>query len=129
MLFDRSALKQHLNSIIRRLSAEGFTATTFEAEETADGNPLNKLVELQKHAVEGWFQTGLSASNVSDANLRKYFSYITIPDRVSIMKHREKYIAYTSAERKNMIGTAVHPEYRGRGIATYLKAFDIKKAD
>lgn len=43
------------------------------------------------------------------------------------MKHGEKYVAYTSAERKNMLGTAVHPAYRGRGIATYLKAVNIKK--
>ena len=25
-----------------------------------------------------------------------------------------------------MLGTAVHPDYRGRGVATYLKACDLK---
>lgn len=43
------------------------------------------------------------------------------------MKHGRKYVAYTSAERKNMLGTATHPKYRGRGIATYLKALNLKK--
>ncbi len=91
-------------------------------------SPLEKLVELQKHAVEGWFLTGLSdAPDVSDAQLRQNFSYIIVPEAVSIMKHGEKYVAYTSVERKNMLGTATHPKYRGRGIATYLKALNLKK--
>ena len=111
-----------------KLSATGFTATTFEAEERAGENPVEKLVELQKHAVEGWSLTSLSgAPHVSDAQLRKNFSYIPVPDSVSIMKFEEKYVAYTSAERTNMLGTATHPKYRGRGIATYLKALNLKK--
>ncbi len=111
-----------------KLSAEGFTATTFAAEEHAGENPLEKLVELQKHAVEGWFQTGLSdAPDLSEARLRKFFSFITVPDNVSIMKFGKEYVAYTSAERKNTLGTATHPKYRGRGIATCLKALNLKK--
>lgn len=111
-----------------KLSAEGFTATTLEAEENAGENPLEKLVELQKYAVEGWFLTGLGdAPDVSDAQIRQNFSYISVPEAVSIMKHGKKYVAYTSAERKNMLGTATHPEYRRRGIATYLKALNLKK--
>lgn len=36
-----------------KLAAAGFTATTFEAEEKEGERPLEKLVELQKRAVEG----------------------------------------------------------------------------
>lgn len=64
---------------------------------------------------------------MSDAHIRQNFSYITAPDAVAIMKRGEKYVAYTSSERRNMLGTATHPKYRGRGIATYLKALNIKK--
>lgn len=111
-----------------KLSAKGFTPTTFAAEERAGQNPMEKLIELQKYAVEGWFLTGLSSKpDVSDEQFRRYFSSITVPENVSIMKHREKYIAYTSTERKNMLGTATHPKYRGYGIATYLKALNLKK--
>lgn len=111
-----------------KLSAEGFTATTFETEKQTGENPLEKLVELQKHAVEGWRLTNLpDATDLSETRLRKYFSFITAPESVSIMKHSENYVAYTSAERNNMLGTATHPNYRGRGIATYLKALNLQK--
>lgn len=111
-----------------KLSAESFTVTTFKCEVEAGNNPLDKLAELQKCAVEGWYQTGLiNATETSDEQLRAQFSYITYPDRVSIIKHKEQYIGYTSAERSNLLGTAVHPDYRGRGLATYLKACDLKR--
>lgn len=43
------------------------------------------------------------------------------------LQRNDVYVAYTSADRANMIGTAVHPAYRRRGIATYLKAYDINR--
>ena len=112
-----------------KLTAEGFIVTTLQREDEAGHNPIIKLVELQKRAVEGWFFTGLSASkpDTSDEHLARHFSQIEFPDRVSIIKRQEKYVGYTSAERRNMLGTAVHPEYRGRGIATYLKACALKR--
>lgn len=119
---------ENRRSLGEKLSAEGFTATTLEAEECAGEKPLEKLIELQKYVVEGWARTNLLyAPDVSDAQLRRVFSYITFPERVLIMKHGKEYVAYTSAERENMLGTATHPKYRGRGVATYLKALNLKK--
>ena len=43
------------------------------------------------------------------------------------MKHGEEYVGYTSADRNNMLGTAVHPRHRGRGVSTYLKALNLKR--
>lgn len=60
-------------------------------------------------------------------NLKSFFTNISVPERFSIMKLNDEYVGYTSAERKNMTATAVHSNYRGRGIATYLKAYDIRK--
>jgi len=39
-----------------------------------------------------------------------------------IATHKQRYVGFTSFFG---IGTAVHPEYRGRGIATLLKAGSI----
>lgn len=111
-----------------KLAVEGFTVTTFKREAEAGNNPMDKLVELQRRAVEGWYQTGLTgAPGASAQRLRSHFSHITLPDCVCIMKHKEQYVGYTSAERRNLLGTAVHPDYRGRGLATYLKACDLKR--
>lgn len=111
-----------------KLSAEGFTPTTFKDEAEAGREPLERLIELHRHAVKGWFQTSLGGVPLTSAeHLRKIFSHITVPERVSIMKHGEEYVAYTSADRRNMLGTAVHPRRRGRGVGTYLKALDLKR--
>lgn len=111
-----------------KLSAEGFTVTTLKREAEDGKNPLAKLVELQRRAVEGWYQTGLiNETETTNEQWRLHFSHITFPDRVSIIKHKEQYVGYTSAERSNLLGTAVHPDYRGLGLATYLKAYDLRR--
>jgi GNAT superfamily N-acetyltransferase len=111
-----------------QLCAQGFAVTTYQAEAKANNNPINKLVELHSHAKEGWLSPDPTwhAPETTDA-LEVMFSNIVAPERFSIMKFNDTYVAYTSAERKNMVGTAVHPRYRGRGIATYLKAYDLKR--
>jgi GNAT superfamily N-acetyltransferase len=111
-----------------RLRAEGFTATTFKDEAEAGHEPLEKLVELHRRAAEGWSQTSLGGLPYTSAeHLSGIFSHVTVPERVTIAKHDEEYVGYTSAARSNMLGTAVHPDYRGRGVATYMKALDLKR--
>jgi GNAT superfamily N-acetyltransferase len=111
-----------------KLSAEGFTPTTLKDEADAGREPLEKLIELHRHAQEGWFQTNLvSVPCTSPEHLRGIFSHITVPERVSIIKHAGEYVGYTSAHRGNMLGTGVHPSYRGRGVATHMKALDLKR--
>lgn len=111
-----------------KLSAEGFAVTTLRAEAEAETDAMDKLIELQRRALAGWFRTSLTGEpDTSTDHLRAYFSSIKLPERVSVMKHKERYVAYTSAERENMLGTAVDPEYRGLGVATYLKACDLKR--
>lgn len=111
-----------------RLSAEGFTPTTFKDEAEAGRAPLDRLIELHRHAVEGWFQTTLGGvAYTSEEHLSRIFSHIIVPEHVSIMKHGEKYVGYTSAHRDNMLGTAVHPRHRGRGVGTYLKALNLQR--
>lgn len=110
-----------------KLTAENFVVTTLENELKKGNQPIEKLVELHKEAVKGWALIDPTVShNTETESLRKFFSEAKRTNRVSIIKHGEKYVGYTSAERENMLGTAVHPDYRGRGVATYLKACDLK---
>lgn len=60
-------------------------------------------------------------------NIGLAFSNAPAIECLTIVKFGKKYVGYTSAERENLIGTAVHPDYRNLGIATYMKAFDLKK--
>src|SRR5439155_5616274 len=48
-----------------------------------------------------------------------------LPEAFFIAKHAQRYVAFTSFFNS---GTAVHPEYRRKGIATLLKAGSIADA-
>jgi GNAT superfamily N-acetyltransferase len=79
-------------------------------------------------AKEGWHSpdpTWPDTRTLED--IRSLFQHILVPERFSIMQCSDHYVAYTSAERSNQTGTAVHPAYRGRGIATALKAYDLHR--
>jgi GNAT superfamily N-acetyltransferase len=111
----------------KKLAAGRFVVTTLAAELAAGNEPFEKLVELQKRAVEDWPLIDPTVSHNTDAEyLTQFFAGAKNPERVSIIKRREKYVGYTSAEKDDLLGTAVHPEHRGRGLATYLKAANLK---
>lgn len=110
-----------------KLTAENFVVTTLENEFGFENNPIDRLIELHKKAVKGWALIDPTVShNVETEYLREFFSSVKLPSRVSIIKHGEKYAGYASSDRENMLGTAVHPDYRGRGVATFLKACNLK---
>lgn len=111
----------------KKLAARKFVATTL-SEEIAAGKPaIELLVELHQHAVQGWAQIDPTVSHNTDARaLTEFFKNVKQPERLSIFKLGGKYVGYTSADRDNPVGTAVHPEFRGRGLATYLKAINLQ---
>lgn len=109
----------------RRLSAEGFSLTTLEDEERATPDALDRLAELHAGAQEGWPSPD-PTWRAEDAGLwRSIFGGAASPQLFSIMKLGDRYVGYTSAWRDNAVGTAVHPEFRGRGVATYMKAHNL----
>ncbi|HKR02576.1 MAG TPA: GNAT family N-acetyltransferase [Pyrinomonadaceae bacterium] len=112
-----------------RLFEEGFSATTFKDEEEVGNTPLEKLARLQRRAREGWpLPDPTWKLDATTQQAREPFTHISVPERFSIMKFKDEYVGYTSAEDGNgSVGTGVHPLYRGRGVATYLKAFDIQR--
>ena len=58
-------------------------------------------------------------------DLQALFTNLSEPTRFFIMKWRDAYAGYTSLH--DGPGTAVHPFYRNRGVATYLKSRAIER--
>jgi len=109
-----------------KLSAS-FVFTTLKEEFEADANPIGKLANLYKLARLGWPSPDPSwQAETSEENLRAPFVRIKYPEHFSIVKAGDEYIGFTSA-RNLATGTAVHPDYRNLGLATYLKALDLNR--
>jgi len=111
----------------QRLAAQGFIATTLKEELETDNQPTQKLGKLHRSAQQGWPSpdpTWVQESPIE--SLEERFENISSPDCFTIMKFGEEYVGYTSALNK-VQPTAVHPNYRSLGIATYMKALDLKR--
>jgi len=59
------------------------------------------------------------------ATFNRWLSDVKRPDAFWIGMDRGRYVGLSSMF---VLGTAFHPDYRGRGIATGLKAHDIERA-
>jgi GNAT superfamily N-acetyltransferase len=114
-------------SLGKTLSAQGFLATTLKEELEANRNPIDKLANLHRQARQGWpTPDPTQENNDSIENLKSLFANIDFPNCFTIMKLNEQYVGYTSAKNETA-ATVVHPNYRSVGIATYMKAYDLKR--
>ena len=97
--------------------------TSLKKELESDCDAIDKLAQLYKFARQGWPPPDPTWElDSSEENLRAPFTTMKYPEHFSILKVKGDYIGSTSA--KNLgTGTAVHPEYRNLGVATYFKAF------
>jgi GNAT superfamily N-acetyltransferase len=108
------------------LSAKGLRVTTLRAELTMGNDPIEKLARLYLAARQGWPSPDPTwGIDMSLEDCRSQFTNIPFPELFSIMKCDTQYVAYTSAKNPTA-ATAVHPEHRNLGVATYLKASDIR---
>jgi GNAT superfamily N-acetyltransferase len=111
-----------------RLRDRGFEVTNLAAVREDDPHHLERLHELYSAAREGWPDpdpdTGGPIS-VPFERLKLWLDETQLPEAFFIAKHAQKYVAFTSFFS---IGTAVHPEYRRKGIATLLKGGSIADA-
>lgn len=107
--------------------SDRFVVTTLKMELESGADPVDKLARLYKLAREGWPSPD-PTWRIDDTpeTLRAPFTNIKDPEHFSIMKDGDEYIGFTSA-RNVGTGTAVHPNYRNLGIATFVKAFDIDR--
>ena len=111
----------------KKLSARGFLTATLKEELEANNNPVEKLAQLHRYSQQGWPSPDPTQEHNSPLeSLKARFANIAFPDLFTIMKLNEEYVGYTSA-KDHYTATAVHPDYRGMGIATYMKAYDLKR--
>ena len=107
------------------LSTRGLRVTTLRAELDTGNDPIEKLTRLYLVAREGWPSPDPTwRDDSSIESYRSRFTDIPFPQLYSIMKCGSEYVGYTSAKNPTAV-TAVHPDYRNLGVATYLKACNI----
>jgi GNAT superfamily N-acetyltransferase len=107
-----------------KLSALGYTLTTLRDEAEADA--VEKLADLHASAQVGWASPDPTLESVPPGQPHSLFVGIAFPELFSIMKRGDLYVAYTSAKRANQSATAVRPGHRGLGVATYMKAHNLR---
>lgn len=110
------------------LRGRGFEVTNLTAGRKSNPNHLAQLYELRLAARDGWPDPDPDPAGPAPLPLewfRRQLDEVDHPDAFFIVSHAGRYVAFTSFFG---IGTAVHPEYRGRGIATLLKAGSIADA-
>jgi GNAT superfamily N-acetyltransferase len=111
----------------KKLSAKDFRVTTLKEELETNNNPIQKLARLHRASQQGWPSPDPTWEHNSPIeSLESRFANVEFPDRFTIMKLNEDYVGYTSAKNKTA-ATAVHANYRSLGIATYMKAVDLKR--
>lgn len=108
-----------------RLTAEGFCVTTLKDERETRGDTVEKLLEAHRLAQQGWPEPDPTWKTKDSARQRAIFAEVRAPELFTVMKFGEVYVGYTSAARANMVGTAVRHDFRGRGVATYMKARNL----
>lgn len=111
-----------------RLRDRGIKITNLAAVRERDSHHMARFYKLYSAAREGWPDPDPDPAGpltVSLARLESWLDEVQLPEAFFIARQARRYIAFTSFFA---LGTAVHPEYRGQGIATLLKAGSIADA-
>lgn len=114
---------------LARLEGRGVEVKNLAVVREKDPDYLEKFCELYWAAREGWPDPDPDPAGPGSADfdwLKRWLKDAQRSDAIFIAKHARHYIAFTSFFG---IGTAVHPKYRGQGIATLLKAASIADAE
>lgn len=116
-----------------RLAATGILITTLERAEVVDPRCWQRFRDLHHAAQDGWADPDPRPEPdpawTTEEFRRRYLDAAAYhgvgPDECFLAVHADRYVGFTGA-----LGTAVHPEYRDRGIATALKvrAVDLARA-
>jgi len=117
-----------LQEAFPRLRDRGIEVTNLAAVRQQESHYLEQIFDLYSAAREGWPDPDPDPTGgdvVSLNELKRWLDNAKLPEAFFIAKLPDRYIAFTSFFG---IGTAVHPAYRGKGIATLLKAGSIADA-
>lgn len=110
---------------LARLNRQGIEVVSLAVLRKEDSQYLERFYELHSAARLGWPDPDpdpRGASAISFAIVKRWLDEANRPEMFFIARHKQQYVAFTSFFD---VGTAVHPEYRRRGIATSLKALSI----
>jgi GNAT superfamily N-acetyltransferase len=102
--------------------------TTLAAVQIRDSDYRSRFHELYSAARDGWPDPDPDPAGPTLMPIEivsRWLGEVQIPEAFFIAKHQERYVGFSSVFA---VGTAVHPEYRRRGIATRLKAISIADA-
>ena len=107
---------------------DGFSVVTLSGAQAGNTRWKEQLLSLLCAAQTDWPDpdpdpTGSSA--ISMSTFERLLSTISRPDAFFIAANIGRYAGFSSLYS---MGTAVHPEYRGRGIATALQCQSLAKA-
>jgi GNAT superfamily N-acetyltransferase len=119
-----------LQEAFTRLRDRGIEVTNWAAVREQEAHYLEQFFDLYSEAREGWPDpdpdpTGTNLVPSLGQRIERSLDNANLPEAFFIAKLAHRYIAFTSFFG---IGTAVHPEYRGKAIETLLKAGSIADA-
>jgi len=114
-----------------RLAGEGVRITTLAGELASEPLCWTKFRDVHRAAGDGWVDPDPRPTPdppMSSEEFRRTHQRATAYHGVSLVEcllavHGDRYVGFTG-----VMGTGVHPDYRGRGIATALKARWITQA-
>jgi GNAT superfamily N-acetyltransferase len=116
-------------SATERLLASGIRIITLEMARREDEGWLGKLHALHNAALPDWPDPDPDPAGFTPIAFEKFRqrvdTEITRPDAFFVATTRDCWVGYCGILA---IGTAVHPGYRGRGVATALKVEAILRA-
>jgi GNAT superfamily N-acetyltransferase len=111
-----------------RLRDRGIEVTNLAAVRKLNPQYLEQFYELYSVAREGWPDPDPDPNGpvpIPFEQVKHWLDEAQLPEAFFIAKQAHRNVAFTSFFN---IGTAVHPEYRGKGIAALLKAGSIADA-
>ena len=126
--FAGAADVQPCQQAFAQLHDRGIQVTNLATVREKNSHYLEHFHQLYSAARDGWPDPDPDRSGPTPlplARLKRWLDEVQLPEAFFIATHAGRYIAFTSFFA---IGTAVHPEYRGQGIATLLKAGSIAEA-
>jgi GNAT superfamily N-acetyltransferase len=110
------------------LRHSGIEVTNLADLRKRDADSVERLYALYAAAREGWPDPDPDPNgpvSMPPEKFRDWLDELRQPEAVLVAVHQQRYVAFTSFFAT---GTAVHPEYRCRGIATLLKSLSLAAA-